>query len=698
MNMALLGTTILLNATSVQAEETEKKQQPLHSLEPLLIVGDWLGDAAPEDVRRHPGARHVLRREQIEASGVSTIKDAIRQLPGVQVPENNGTGSGDFSLNIGLRGLGSRLTSRATVLLDGVPMANAPYGQPQLSLAPISLGNLEAIDVVKGGSAVRYGPQNVGGVINFVTKPIPNDYATSITVRGDLYDGDAGGTGKGTVNLSTGGKTEDGYGAMLLYSGLHGEGIRDNHQQDIDDVMIKYEIPAGANGHIKGRFHRFQTKNDLPGPLSADEFRADPFQSTHSYEKVEGDRTEFTAKYVNNFHGGLQLEAGAFVTDSFREFILANGNDSSLTRLDRLPREYRVYGFEPRFSGLAQTGEVDHEWSVGYRYIREFSNERRMRRTVVAGGDPFSVGEVKNRDTDGATRAHALYLDNRMDWNDWSMTPGMRAEWVHISRNNKLSDFKDKESYREFLPSLNVSYQLNPDTLLYANYNESFAAVGHLALSTKKDTSLDPERSRTYEIGTRFEGGNLKTDLTLFLINFDNQIEFDSTVGQNINKGETEHKGMEIAFSYNMKGINPKLEGLSVYGTYAYTDARRESGDFNGNDLRLYSTHTGTIGSRYQYQDWTFNVSGYAQSQQYSDDANTSEESNDGKNGIIPGFAILDFRAAKSFDWDDRKLEIGVGVKNIFDRHHFTRASIENNGGIFVGAPRTIFAELKTIF
>ncbi|MBU5873054.1 hypothetical protein JVW08_20300, partial [Vibrio cholerae O1] len=38
----------------------------------------------------------------------------------------------------------------------------APYGQPQLSLAPVSIGNMDAVDVVRGGGAVRYGPQNVG--------------------------------------------------------------------------------------------------------------------------------------------------------------------------------------------------------------------------------------------------------------------------------------------------------------------------------------------------------------------------------------------------------------------------------------------------------------------------------------------------------------------------------------------------------
>ena len=56
-----------------------------------------------------------------------------------------------------------------------MPLAVAPYGQPQLSFAPTSLSNIESIDVVRGGGAVRYGPQNVGGIINFSTRSIPTE-------------------------------------------------------------------------------------------------------------------------------------------------------------------------------------------------------------------------------------------------------------------------------------------------------------------------------------------------------------------------------------------------------------------------------------------------------------------------------------------------------------------------------------------
>lgn len=106
----------------------------------IKVVGDWLGDANAAVVQNHPGARTVIRREAMVEQGAMNVGDVLRRVPGVQVQDANGTGGSDISLNVGVRGLTSRLSPRSTVLIDGVPAAFAPYGQPQLSMAPISKG------------------------------------------------------------------------------------------------------------------------------------------------------------------------------------------------------------------------------------------------------------------------------------------------------------------------------------------------------------------------------------------------------------------------------------------------------------------------------------------------------------------------------------------------------------------------------
>jgi Fe(3+) dicitrate transport protein len=69
-------------------------------------------------VQKHAGARTIINRNRLDEVAATSIKDALKQVPGVQVQENNGTGGSDVSLNIGVRGLASRLSPRSTVLLD----------------------------------------------------------------------------------------------------------------------------------------------------------------------------------------------------------------------------------------------------------------------------------------------------------------------------------------------------------------------------------------------------------------------------------------------------------------------------------------------------------------------------------------------------------------------------------------------------
>ena len=160
------GLQALLEGTGLQARA---EGQGAFSLQPATaatapaslelgtssVVGDWLGDAAQTDVFEHPGARDVIRREEFERQGATSAREVLNRIPGVNAPENNGTGSHDMALNFGIRGLNPRLATRSTVLMDGIPVPFAPYGQPQLSFAPISMGNMDAVDVVRGGGAVR---------------------------------------------------------------------------------------------------------------------------------------------------------------------------------------------------------------------------------------------------------------------------------------------------------------------------------------------------------------------------------------------------------------------------------------------------------------------------------------------------------------------------------------------------------------
>lgn len=701
-----LGLLLTLPAMALLANQPALAQdsQPVQ-LQGITVTaaGDWLGEADPEVVRTHAGGRSVVRQEQFEQSGASTVTEAIRAIPGVQAPPNNGTGSADSALNIGIRGMTSRLSAGTTILLDGVPMSVAPYGQPETSLAGVSLGMLQAIDVVKGGGSVRYGPNISGGVVNFVTKDIPTTpYGGEISLRGDSTMAGNDGRRNGKADLLFGGSLQNGSGLAVLYSGNHGEGFRENHRQDIDDLMLKGKLALTETSRLEARIHHYYADNTLPGPLTQAAFNADPYQSTHSRERFLGERDEYVLKYVNEFNGDYRLETTAFHTNAMREFTLASnassisgGSDATANRLERLPRNYSVWGFEPRFTALAETGSVKHAMSVGYRYMTEATDERQMRRSFTAGGNPFSAPEIMIRSSDGSTEAHAVYVDDAVKLGDVTVTPGLRFEKVEVDRTNMNTGFRDTEKYNEPLPSLRVGWEVNREWFTYANYSTSFNPVTHLALgaTSTAETSLEPERAKTYEIGARYKAGGLSLEGGLFLIHFDNQIESVNSV--NINTGATKHQGIETAAEYDLGTLYTALKGLSVYATYAYTEATREQGANAGRQLGLYSPHVGTVGTRYRTGEWTFNLNAYGQSEQHADDTNTVESSANGKLGPIQGYVLFNGQVAYDFP---SGVTVAAGVNNIFDELYFTRASIEANGGLFAGAPRTAYITTKFVF
>ncbi|MDU5488427.1 MAG: TonB-dependent receptor plug domain-containing protein, partial [Serratia liquefaciens] len=179
--LSLLAASVAMALPVLAADNKSQNDAPADT---ITVVGNWLDNPDTSSVLlNHPGARSIVTEQQMHEQGDQTIADTLRGVPGVQVRDSNGTGGSDISLNVGVRGLTSRLSPRSTILMDGVPLAVAPYGQPQLSMAPLSIGSLQSVDVVRGGGAVRYGPQNVGGVINFVTKDIPKTFGGAASVQ-----------------------------------------------------------------------------------------------------------------------------------------------------------------------------------------------------------------------------------------------------------------------------------------------------------------------------------------------------------------------------------------------------------------------------------------------------------------------------------------------------------------------------------
>lgn len=687
----------------------------------IKVVGDWLADADQAVVQNHPGARTVIRREAMVEQGAMNVGDVLRRVPGVQVQEANGTGGSDISLNVGVRGLTSRLSPRSTVLIDGVPAAVAPYGQPQLSMAPISSGNLDSVDVVRGAGSVRYGPQNVGGVINFVTRAIPEKFSGEI---GSTLETSQRGGWKHIDTAFLGGTADNGMGVALLYSGVNGDGYRkSNNDNDIDDVILKTHWAPTDQDDFSLNFHYYDASADMPGGLTQTQYDADPFQSDRDWDNFSGRRKDVSFKYLRQVDDRTQVEVLTYYSDSFRGSNIAARDQKTISAY---PRTYYTYGIEPRVSHVFDLGPTTQEASVGYRYLKEGMHEEASRLALVNNqpvATPASDGHVY-QDRTGSTEANAFYIDDKIDIGKWTITPGIRFESIKTQWHDRpvvgLNGRPVQEKRRDIesnepLPALSVMYHLSDAWKLFANYETSFGSLQYFQLGqggvgNQTANGLNPEKAKTYEIGTRYNDEVWGGEVTLFYIDFDEELQYVSNDVGWTNLGATKHQGLEASVHYDLAALDPRLDGLTANAGFTYTRATNE-GDipgFKGRDLPFYSRQVATLGLRYDINRWTYNLDAFAQSRQHAPGTGINADGSfsgnyitegtaDGQYGDMPGYVTWNVRGGYDFGSQLSNLKVGAGVKNLFDRQYFTRSS-DNNSGIYVGVPRTFFVQASVGF
>lgn len=682
-----LAALLVLLPRAVQAQSSPAAAEP-QTLDSVTVTGNWLGSGLQNSVKSFPGARTLLSREDIETTGASTIGDVMRRIPGVQATENSGTAGSAISLNIGVRGLTGRYSPRSTVLLDGVPLAVAPYGQPQLSFSAVNLANIDSIDVVRGAGAVRYGPQNVGGIINFKTRAIPR--GTGLSGDASLRFNDFGEGGHNTqASAFIGTSLDSGLGLALMYSGQRGSEWRDGSDDRVDDVAIKFRYTLGESGELYGKVSYFEVNSRTPGGLTVAQYNADPFQNTRPTDYWSGDRKGVDVGYINTLSNTQEFEIRAYYNDSFRQSVLVN---AAKTQLTHQPRNYEVLGIEPRYTHRLVFGGAAHDITAGYRYLRESGDDNSFTETIATGANGATAT------FDNQTTAHAVYIDDRIAFGRWRVTPGVRYERIASDRDDLAAKQTITTRNNKALPSLNVAYLLNDAATLFANYGTSFGPVQNIQLNSQTPKNpLRPELAKTAELGGRWKDARLSAELTVFQIRFDNQIQqvagITPATFQNI--GATRHNGLEAAFDYAFDKASA-LAGLNLYASYTYTKALQDSGPTAGLDVPFYSRNTDTVGARYKLGAFAFNLNSTHQSSQFADNANTVAEPATAANGLIPGFRL--WNAMLSWEAPVLKtLQLQAGINNLSDKRYYTR-NIDGNAGRMVGAPRTAFVQARLAF
>ncbi len=181
------------NAEASNSPQTSNNPLKQLTLEQLGNVEVTTVSKEPEEVWKTSSAVYVITNEQIARSGVTSIPEALRLAPGVEVARIDSN-----KWSIGIRGFGSRLSRDVLVLIDGRTVYNTLLAGTYWEVQNVMLQDVDRIEVIRGPGATIWGPNALNGVINIITK-------SSKDTQGWIANAGGGNVDEGFLNVRYGG-------------------------------------------------------------------------------------------------------------------------------------------------------------------------------------------------------------------------------------------------------------------------------------------------------------------------------------------------------------------------------------------------------------------------------------------------------------------------------------------------------------
>jgi Fe(3+) dicitrate transport protein len=725
------GITLLVRPGMAQ----ERPRPEGYELPAVEVIGK------PEALGAIPGSGSILDSQTLTQSRVFTTNEALRKVPGVVVRDEEGFG---LRPNIGIRGLNPTRSTKVLLLEDGIPFTLAPYGDNGAYYHP-PVDRFDHIEILKGSGQILFGPQTIGGVINYVTPSAPTRRGGFITLAPGNRD-----YLNGHLRLGL----PIGTSALLFdYVRKEGDGARDNIGSRLNDLNLKatVELGGGHNLSVRGNYYSEDSRVTYSG-LTESEYLADPRQNPFQNDSMLLNRWGASASHRVELGERATLTTTAYgylvSRDWWRQssFSTQRPNDAAdpdcggLANLNttcgnegRL-RDYAVLGVEPRLRVTHGLLGLFSQADLGVR--AHFEDQDRLQ---VNGATPTSRTQGPATDVNSGTpennertnQAYSAFLQNRIFVGNWSLTPGVRVEHVRYQRTNHLlvsqnpNGVRGRTSLTEVIPGFGITYTAGASTTLFAGVHRGFApprTEDIISNTTGGVVELDAELSWNYEAGirTRLHPG-VQIEGTLFRMDFANQIIPASLAGGSgatlTSAGETLHQGFELATRLDGAGLFRTTDNLYLRGAYTFLPTARFEGSrfvyvgTGGSDVagRVYNdqdaggsrTQVSVTGRRLPYapEHLLSLTLGFAASfgldsrveavyvgPQFGDALNTRVTVADGQQGPIPGYTI--WNIALNYTVRPSRTTLFVAAKNLFDRKYI----VDRVRGIIPGSPRLIHA------
>lgn len=523
---------------------------------------------------------------------------------------------------------------------------------------------------------MRYSPDTVGGVLNFITRPIPEE--RTVEMRTTFGDFDYS-----SSHVSAGG-TADGFGYLVSYVDRRGDGYRRGGGFDQQDFNLKLRQDLREGDWVAASFSYMEDEHAAPGGLTLTEFAADPFANSRPFNRFEGYRSVADVVWHKSLGDRSWMEAFAYGSETQRNLV------AQRPHFPVGPISIRDWKDESWMAAAGLRGSdrfeamgLEHELYGGLRYHREWIPSWTMTDTPAGGPTTLLMDDEFTMET------VSVHLDDTIrPTEELSITAGLRYEWIPTAEGKGQvapGTFEFDESHGALLPGIGASYLLREDWSVFANWFEGFRAPqvwGFGLTPNPAAAKLEFEEAQTFEVGTRVEAdAGVSASLTAWRNEYDSFYVFYTGFYEDL--GATDAQGIDLEAEWALGDAMDALEGLSLIGSLTLQDVELKSGPNAGKDVPYAWDTKAAWRLRYDFgADWKASLGGTYVGDSYSDEANTLAESADGTLGRNPSRTLWDLQLAKGFPIGAAgSFDLMLGATNLFDEEW----SVHSRGGFFGG-------------
>lgn len=383
-------------------------------------------------------------------------------------------------------------------------------------LQPGLINRFERIEILKGSSQILFGPQMLGGVVNYITPAVPAEFEARLVAT-------AGNEGYREAHAEMG-DTIGSTGYLFNGTRKESDGTRDNMHFEIGDLNLKLAQRLTDRQALTLRTSYYDEDSHVTytGQTLAefqDDPRGNPFEHDHMYAYRWG----VSATHGFEIDAANTLTTNAYYTYFNRDWWRQSSNSSQrpndasdpacggMANLDttcgnegRL-RQYWTAGLEPRFNRRYAAFGVENVLDTGFRIHREHQFR------VQANGDTPGAREPRTgrnagvkEDSDRNVTAYSAFVQNRVDLGRWTVTSGLRFEHVDYERIDNLLDTRGTATVDEWIPGIGATFEPVSGTTVFAGVHRGFSppCVADIVTATGGTVkiSIQPARRAKHDL------------------------------------------------------------------------------------------------------------------------------------------------------------------------------------------------------